>query len=115
VPPPALEAVAGLATIWSTMTPREQKTRDQAYSKANKYLLDAAPEGVDAPISLTFQNTNLKSSERDHRIEIEVIKGRAFVGSDKGSLQPAPREVSAREGYEEGGGKSGGGGASSSW
>jgi len=78
--PTSTEALTGLAGIWGTLSRREQKTRDEAYADAREYIASAAPDGVNAPISKTFQNSNLKQGERDHRVDIEVIKGTAFVG-----------------------------------
>lgn len=38
-PPTAHEASAGLGVIWAGLSPREQKTRDEAYAKAQAYIL----------------------------------------------------------------------------
>lgn len=137
-PPTAQESLSGLQSIWRTLSPREQKTRDEAYAKARAYIIGVAPNGVDAPVSRTFQNANLRPNERDHRVDIEVIKGKAFVGpgatneddaaleaesdADRG-LCSIPRDAAhaalpTRSGeahWRGAGGRSGGGGASSSW
>ncbi len=77
--PTAVAAVAGLDGVWATLSKSQKKTRDEAYGDARGYIEAAAPDGVSAPISKTFQNKGLKKGERDHRVDIEVRKGTAFV------------------------------------
>lgn len=79
-PPAAAAAVAGLDGLWNGLGKTEKSTRDQAYEKARKYIQRVAPEGVDGPFSKTFQNRGLGRNEGDHRVDIEVKMGKAFVG-----------------------------------
>ncbi len=79
-PPSAKEALGGLSEIWGQLSKGDKKTRDEAYEKTTKYIASAAPDGVAAPIMKTFQNKNLGKNNKDHRVDIEVRKGTAFVG-----------------------------------
>ena len=79
-PPTAQEALAGLTGMKNQLNKSELRLRDEAFEKAENYISRAGNSGgVNAPISLTFQNKNLPNKNKDARVDIEVRKGRAFI------------------------------------
>jgi hypothetical protein len=82
-PPTADTAVAQLQNLRSQCTPRQLALRDQAFDRAENFIrASQASGGVTAPVSRTFQNSNLNrrnNVERSARVDIEVRTGRAFV------------------------------------
>lgn len=62
----------------SSLTDPEMEVRQEAFQQARDYINRAARAGgVDAQVSKTFPNVSKIRS--DIRVDIEVIKGKAFV------------------------------------
>jgi hypothetical protein len=63
-----------LVDLHSMLTAREQLERDDSFALAHAFVTRAAAKGgVDAPVSKSFPK------RRNVRVDIEVIKGRAFM------------------------------------
>ncbi|WP_008312527.1 DUF4157 domain-containing protein [Leptolyngbya sp. PCC 6406] len=79
-PPNAQESIVGLNSLKSQLNKTELKLRDKAFEKAEAYINKSSKgNGVDAPVSLTFQNDNLPKKNKDARVDVEVKTGKAFV------------------------------------
>lgn len=78
-PPTAAAAAAELDGLEEACTPTQRRSRTQAFPKARRYIMSNAGQGVEAPVSKTFQDRGRPTSAHDARVDIEVIYGRAFV------------------------------------
>ena len=56
------------------------KLRVRAFEQAFKFISEAEPLGVWAPVSQSYPRPALRGNDRGKRVDIEVIEGRAFVG-----------------------------------
>lgn len=68
-----------LAQLESGCTQAQLDLRDLAFAHAKRFVNNAHPQGVAAPVSKTFQNRNLPKRLRDARVDIEVHSGLAFI------------------------------------
>ncbi len=79
-PPKADEAVAELGKLKGQLTKKQLEIRSEAFESASRFITNAkANGGVDAPVSQTYQNKNLRDKEKTARVDIEVRTGKAFV------------------------------------
>lgn len=75
-PLPAEEGLNMLEELRSRIPKNEAELREKEFEKARNFIVTASEKGgVDAPVSKTFK----RAGSRDVRVDIEVIKGRAFV------------------------------------
>ncbi|WP_338651469.1 RHS repeat-associated core domain-containing protein [Lysinibacillus sp. Y5S-8] len=75
-PPTVAEALVMVDELESKLSNKEKKLRKNELNKARKFIKDAGKSGgVDASVSKTF----LVKGTAHERIDIEVIKGKAFV------------------------------------
>jgi hypothetical protein len=76
IPPTLAEGEIRLSTLVSRMPPRVYRVRDIAIEEARVWMHRAAAAGGVGPTSQSFQNPGVRKGER---VDIEVIKGRAFT------------------------------------
>jgi hypothetical protein len=70
------EALELLESLKNKLSSKELKVREKEFDKARAFIVQAGENGgVDAQVSKTFKVKGTK----DLRVDIEVIKGRAFV------------------------------------
>ncbi len=74
-PPTKAEAIAELDKMWNQLSKTQQKVRKDAYAQAKKWIQGAPEAGVDDKVSKSF----LDKGQTKNRIDIEVIKGKAFT------------------------------------
>lgn len=78
--PTAEDALAALESMKGQLNKKQLQLRSEAFEKAAEYIKAAkASGGVKARVSKTFQNRNLRDSEKTARVDIEVLAGTAFV------------------------------------
>ncbi|MCB1194199.1 MAG: hypothetical protein KDK90_27435 [Leptospiraceae bacterium] len=78
LPITAKDSLKLLEELKNKIPKHELKRRKQAFDKAEKFVLRVEENnGVDAPVSKTFKIKDTK----DVRVDIEVIKGKAFISS----------------------------------
>ena len=77
-PPTKAEGLAQLDALYNGLTDKQKTERAGAYSKARAWIRGLPVGGVDAQVSKTWGGKKKKSN----RIDIEVIKGKAFTGAD---------------------------------
>ena len=79
-PPTAATALEALDGLKAHLTSGELALRSEAFTRAVRFIENAAASGgVDAPVSVTFQNRGLSRADRTARVDIEVRTGKAFV------------------------------------
>jgi hypothetical protein len=79
-PRPAADAQANLNALEAGCTAGQQALRHQAFAGARRYVTTAEQSGgANAPVRRRFQNRNLPPSNKNARVDIEVITGLAFV------------------------------------
>jgi hypothetical protein len=79
VAPPADLAAGELDKLEAQCTPTQRRNREEAFPKARRCIMDHAGKGVDAPVSMTFQDRGLPKTAHDTRVDLEVCYGRAFI------------------------------------
>lgn len=73
-PPTVTEGLSFLQKLFHKLSKKEAKEREKAFNKAKKFVEQAGENGgVDAQVSKTFRE------KKDIRVDLEVIKGRAFT------------------------------------
>ena len=77
-PPTKADGLRELDRLYNSLTNRQKRARADAYAKARKWIRELPAAGVDAQVSKSWGNKDDKSK----RIDIEVIKGKAFTGED---------------------------------
>lgn len=77
-PPTKAEGLAQLDALYNGLTDKQKTERAGAYAKARVWIRGLPVGGVDAQVSKTWGGKKKKSN----RIDIEVIKGKAFTGAD---------------------------------
>lgn len=78
-PPTVAEGLAWLAGLQGQLNKKQLKRRDQAFTKAQRFITNAGAAGGVGPTSQTFQNYPVPTDYPDARVDIEVKVGRAFV------------------------------------
>ncbi len=79
-PPTAAEALTALQVMKGQLGKRELEVRVEAFFKAEKFILKAQMDGgIQAIYRSDFQSNNLPPKFKNARVDIEVLKGRAFV------------------------------------
>ena len=72
----AEEGLNKLEVLRNRIPKTEAELREKEFEKARNFINSASEKGgVDAPVSKTFK----RKGSRDVRVDIEVIRGRAFV------------------------------------
>jgi len=71
------KAIGELRKLRKGCTRSQLKLRHQAFDRAEKFI-NTGPIRV-SPLYMTFQNRNLPKANRDARVDIEVLRGVAFV------------------------------------
>lgn len=79
-PPTAATALEELNNLKGRLNRKQLEVRSEAFRQAERFIRNAAPGGVDAPVSATFQNREVRERDGDERVDIEVRKGKAFIG-----------------------------------
>lgn len=75
-PPTAKDGLEMLQELENRIPKKEAEIRKNEFENARNFIQKASEKGgVDAPVSKTFKVQDTK----DVRIDIEVIKGRAFI------------------------------------
>lgn len=77
-PPTKQDSLRELDKLYNSLTKKQKKARKDAYAKARKWIRELPETGVDAQVSKSWGNKDDSSK----RIDIEVIKGKAFTGKD---------------------------------
>lgn len=73
--PTAVDGHRMFRELYAMLTPAEQRAREDAFILAHQFIARSASKGgVDAPVSKSFPKG------RTVRVDIEVIKGKAFTG-----------------------------------
>jgi hypothetical protein len=79
-PRSAVDAAQDLDSLEKQCNVSERGLRDQAFSKARRFVHGAqCAGGASAPVSVKFQNRKLPPNNDDARVDIEVKTGLAFV------------------------------------
>lgn len=79
-PPTVDEGLTFLERLIAKITRPQFLEREKQFEKAEKFIKQAGDNGgVDAKVSKTFK----KKGTKDVRVDIEVIKGTAFVKKDE--------------------------------
>lgn len=65
-----------LAQVWELMTDGERRVRQEALLKANRFMEGASAGGGTGPVKVSFYDDPERA---DIRIDVEVLRGRAFV------------------------------------
>lgn len=77
-PPTKEDGLRELDKLYDSLTDKQKKARRDAYAKARKWIRNRPEAGVDARVSQSWGNKD----DSKKRIDIEVIKGKAFTGKD---------------------------------
>ena len=77
-PPTKEDGLRELDKLYDSLTDKQKKARKEAYDKARKWIRNLPEAGVDAQVSKSWGNKD----DSKKRIDIEVIKGKAFTGTD---------------------------------
>ncbi len=78
-PLPKADGLAGLDSLESVCTTRQRAVRDRAFERARYFVQRGPYQALPKPISVHFFNRNLPANCRNARVDIEVIRGEAFV------------------------------------
>jgi hypothetical protein len=78
-PIPKTDAIRGLHSLKSGCTRTQLALRDEAFVRAEKFINSGPIDSNNTPIHKTFHNKNLPGGNRDARVDIEVLRGSAFV------------------------------------
>ncbi len=73
------EGLTGLHYLKEQLNRSQLRLRDEAFVRAEKFMWVAAQAGGTPPIRRTFQNRNLRESEKSARVDIVVDRGWAFI------------------------------------
>jgi hypothetical protein len=76
-PPTVDEGLKMIDDLYNSLTPAQKAARTQAFKDAKAWVKNVAGKagGVDAPLKKSF----VEPGKKDVRVDIEVIKGKAFV------------------------------------
>lgn len=75
-PPTVSEGLNMIDDLISQLTPKEYKIREKSFEQAKNFINQAAEGGgINALIKKSF----LVKGTKDIRVDIEIIKGRAFI------------------------------------
>ncbi len=79
-PPTATAALAGLDGMKAQLNSSELNLRGEAFEQAARFISNAQKVGgVSAPVSVSFQNSEVRKMDGTARVDIEVRKGKAFT------------------------------------
>lgn len=76
-PPTKADGLRELDRLYNSLSKSQKKVRTAAYDKARKWIRGLPEDGV-GPVSKSWGN----QEDTSKRIDIEVIKGKAFTGAD---------------------------------
>ena len=77
-PPTKADGLRELDKLYDSLTDKQKKARKDAYAKVRTWIRNCPEAEADAQISQTWGNKD----DSKKRIDIEVIKGKAFTGKD---------------------------------
>lgn len=82
-PPTMSEGLAMIEELISQLSPTEYQIRHKAFEQAKKFVIRTADNnGFPCPVKKSFR---VKGTQ-DIRVDIEIIKGKAFIADSANSL-----------------------------